>query len=117
MSEFEETTKMGKTLPSRRRVLRGSVQLAVGAALGGLCAESNALAQGAAPAAPAAAGLAAGAPPPPAAAEGTKLVLLGTRGGPGVSLERSQSASAVVVDGVRAQFGGEVIVGDDLMVL
>jgi hypothetical protein len=35
-------------------------------------------------------------PPPP----GTRLVLLGTRGGPGVALERSESASAVVVDGV-----------------
>jgi ribonuclease BN (tRNA processing enzyme) len=35
------------------------------------------------------------APPP-----GTRLVLLGTRGGPGVSLDRNQTASAVVVDGV-----------------
>jgi ribonuclease BN (tRNA processing enzyme) len=35
------------------------------------------------------------APPP-----GTRLVMLGTRGGPSVSLDRSQSASAVVVDGV-----------------
>ena len=35
------------------------------------------------------------APPP-----GTRLVLLGTRGGPGVSLDRSETASAVVVDGV-----------------
>jgi len=31
---------------------------------------------------------------------GTRLVLLGTRGGPGVDLDRSQTASAVVVDGV-----------------
>jgi ribonuclease BN (tRNA processing enzyme) len=35
------------------------------------------------------------APPP-----GTRLVLLGTRGGPGVGLDRSETASAVVVDGV-----------------
>jgi len=36
------------------------------------------------------------APPPP----GTRLIMLGTRGGPGVSVDRSESASAVVVDGV-----------------
>src|SRR5688500_13067062 len=47
-----------------------------------------------------------GAQPPAAAANrptpppGTRLVMLGTRGGPGVSLERSETASAVVVDGV-----------------
>ncbi len=40
---------------------------------------------------------AANRPPPP---PGTRLVMLGTRGGPGVSLDRSESASAVVVDGV-----------------
>ncbi len=40
---------------------------------------------------------AANRPPPP---PGTRLILLGTRGGPGVSLDRSESASAVVVDGV-----------------
>jgi ribonuclease BN (tRNA processing enzyme) len=39
---------------------------------------------------------AAGRPTP----KGTKLVLLGTRGGPGVDLNRSETASAVVVDGV-----------------
>jgi ribonuclease BN (tRNA processing enzyme) len=42
---------------------------------------------------------------PPAAANrpappGTRLIMLGTRGGPGVSLDRSETASAVVVDGV-----------------
>jgi ribonuclease BN (tRNA processing enzyme) len=31
---------------------------------------------------------------------GTRLVLLGTRGGPGIDLTRAQTASAVVVDGV-----------------
>jgi ribonuclease BN (tRNA processing enzyme) len=35
------------------------------------------------------------APPP-----GTRLVMLGTRGGPGVSVDRGETASAVVVDGV-----------------
>jgi ribonuclease BN (tRNA processing enzyme) len=40
---------------------------------------------------------AANRPPPP---PGTRLVMLGTRGGPGVSLDRSETASAVVVDGV-----------------
>jgi ribonuclease BN (tRNA processing enzyme) len=43
-----------------------------------------------------------GAPARPAAAAvpGTRLVMLGTRGGPGVDLSRSETASAVVVDGV-----------------
>ena len=36
---------------------------------------------------------AANRPPPP---PGTRLVLLGTRGGPGVSIDRSETASAVV---------------------
>ena len=45
------------------------------------------------------------AQPPSAAARppappGTRLVMLGTRGGPGVSLDRGETASAVVVDGV-----------------
>lgn len=35
--------------------------------------------------------------PPP---KGTKLVMLGTRGGPGVDLGRGETASAVIVDGV-----------------
>lgn len=34
------------------------------------------------------------------ATPGTQLVLLGTRGGPGIDLTRAQTASAVVVDGV-----------------
>jgi len=36
----------------------------------------------------------------PPAPKGTKLVMLGTRGGPGVDLSRSETASAVIVDGV-----------------
>ncbi|MEN9705053.1 MAG: hypothetical protein RLZZ393_932 [Pseudomonadota bacterium] len=39
-------------------------------------------------------------PPEPPPMKGTRLVLLGTRGGPGIDLARSQTASAVVVDGV-----------------
>src|SRR5688500_8321195 len=40
--------------------------------------------------------------PAPAAqvpVEGTRLILLGTQGGPNINLRRSQAASAVVVDG------------------
>ena len=36
----------------------------------------------------------------PTPVPGTRLFMLGTRGGPGVSLDRGESASAVVVDGV-----------------
>lgn len=39
-------------------------------------------------------------PPEPPPMTGTRLVLLGTRGGPGIDLARAQTASAVVVDGV-----------------
>ena len=47
------------------------------------------------------AGVTPGGPAPPApVARGTRLVLLGTRGGPGIDLARAQTASAVVVDGV-----------------
>jgi ribonuclease BN (tRNA processing enzyme) len=100
MAKFNGTTAPAEALPSRRRVLTSSVQLAVGAAVGGLWPSRHVLAQSAAPAParPAPGG------PPPAAAEGTKLVLLGTRGGPGVNLQQSQSASAVVVDGVPYLF-------------
>jgi ribonuclease BN (tRNA processing enzyme) len=40
------------------------------------------------------------ATPQPPAPKGTRLVILGTRGGPGVDLSHSQTASAVIVDGV-----------------
>jgi len=90
----EDKSAAGEALPSRRGVLAGSLGFAVGAAMGGLLAAPRAFAQSTAPSAARPAG------PPPPAAEGTKLVLLGTRGGPGVDLARSQSASAVVVDGV-----------------
>ncbi len=93
--------KIREALSSRRRVLASSLQLALGAALGGSWA-ARAFAQNAAPAAPAAVRPVPGPPPP--AAEGTKLVLLGTRGGPGVDLVRSQAASVVVVDGVPYLF-------------
>ena len=38
--------------------------------------------------------------PEPPPMKGTRLVLLGTRGGPGIDLSRAQTASVVVVDGV-----------------
>jgi ribonuclease BN (tRNA processing enzyme) len=66
---------------SRRSVLHGAAGLASLALARTLAAQSNA----------------ANRPPPP---PGTRLIMLGTRGGPGVSLERSETASAVIVDGV-----------------
>jgi ribonuclease BN (tRNA processing enzyme) len=69
-----------RTLPTRRTVLRGA------AALAALGFAAPRLAQPPP----------ANRPPPP---PGTRLVLLGTRGGPGVSVDRSETASAVVVDG------------------
>jgi ribonuclease BN (tRNA processing enzyme) len=66
---------------TRRTVLRGAAGLAALGLTGPLLAQPNA----------------ANRPPPP---PGTRLVLLGTRGGPGVSVERGETASAVVVDGV-----------------
>src|SRR5687767_8858730 len=71
-----------RTTATRRTVLAGAA---------GLAALGLRLPLAAQPPAP------ANRPPPP---PGTRLVLLGTRGGPGVSLDRSESASAVVVDGV-----------------
>src|SRR5688500_7570662 len=70
-----------RTLTTRRTVLEGATGLAALGFAGPLLAQPNA----------------ASRPPPP---PGTRLVLLGTRGGPGVSLDRGESASAVVVDGV-----------------
>jgi ribonuclease BN (tRNA processing enzyme) len=47
------------------------------------------------------AGRAPAQPPKPAPAPpGTRLVLLGTRGGPGIDVARAETASAVIVDGV-----------------
>jgi ribonuclease BN (tRNA processing enzyme) len=69
-----------RTLPTRRTVLRGAAAFAaLGFAAPGLAQPPP-----------------ANRPPPP---PGTRLVLLGTRGGPGVSVDRSETASAVVVDG------------------
>ncbi len=74
-------TRRYSTTTTRRTVLTGALGLA---ALG---LHSRAFAQPPAANRP--------APPP-----GTRLVMLGTRGGPGVSLDRGETASAVVVDGV-----------------
>jgi ribonuclease BN (tRNA processing enzyme) len=74
--------------PGRRRILVGALQLATyGAALRY---------------APELIRTADAQPPRPAEppAPGTKVVLLGTRGGPGIDLARNETASAVVVDGV-----------------
>jgi ribonuclease BN (tRNA processing enzyme) len=69
------------SLTTRRAVLRGAAELTALGLAAPLLAQPNA----------------ANRPPPP---PGTRLILLGTRGGPGVSVDRSESASAVVVDGV-----------------
>jgi ribonuclease BN (tRNA processing enzyme) len=101
---MKRTTEAQETHPSRRRVLAGGLRLAMGAALGlggAAWTHGGASAQSAAPART---GTPAPGAAPPAAAEGTKLVLLGTRGGPGVNLTQGQSASAVVVDGTPYLF-------------
>ena len=84
------------TMPERRGVLERCLKVAASAAVLGALPSARIIAQNnAAPAPP------AGPPPLPA---GTHLVLLGTRGGPGVDLFRSQTASAVVVDGAPYLF-------------
>ena len=70
-----------RTTATRRTVLAGAAGLATLALRLPLAAQPPAAAR----------------PPPP---PGTRLVLLGTRGGPGVSVDRTESASAVVVDGM-----------------
>ena len=70
-----------RTRTSRRTVLQGAAGLAALGFAVPLLAQPPA----------------ANRPPPP---PGTRLIMLGTRGGPGVSVDRSESASAVVVDGV-----------------
>jgi ribonuclease BN (tRNA processing enzyme) len=72
-----------RTLTTRRTLLTGAAGLAALGFAAPLLAQPPAAA-------------ANRAPPPP----GTRLIMLGTRGGPGVSVDRSESASAVVVDGV-----------------
>lgn len=75
----------------RRRLLAGAVQVCAAGLLPTVFVrEAAAQVPGPATAGPV-------APPPPK--PGTWLVLLGTRGGPGIDLTRAQSASAVVVDG------------------
>jgi ribonuclease BN (tRNA processing enzyme) len=70
-----------RLLTTRRTLLKGAAGLAALGLAGPLLAQPPA----------------ANRPPPP---PGTRLIMLGTRGGPGVSVDRSESASAVVVDGV-----------------
>ncbi|HEY3518212.1 MAG TPA: MBL fold metallo-hydrolase, partial [Gammaproteobacteria bacterium] len=72
-----------RTLTTRRALLQGAAGLTALGFAAPLLAQPPAAA--------------ANRPPPP---PGTRLIMLGTRGGPGVSVDRSESASAVVVDGV-----------------
>jgi len=92
--------ELSPTARARRRALASLAQLAgTGAALPLIASlpASRALAQTGTPA-PAAS---TPAPPTrPAPQPGTRLVLLGTHGGPGIEQNRAETASAVVVDGV-----------------
>ena len=72
-------------MTTRRAVLRGAAGLAACGFAGPLLAQNNGQ---------------NGAASRPPAAPGTRLVMLGTRGGPSVDVARGQTASAVVVDGV-----------------
>jgi ribonuclease BN (tRNA processing enzyme) len=88
---------------ARRRALANLARLAGASAALPLIASltaSRAIAQTgtAAPTAPAASPPAL--PPRPAPQPGTRLVLLGTHGGPGIEQNRAETSSAVVVDGV-----------------
>jgi ribonuclease BN (tRNA processing enzyme) len=84
---------MDTVLQLRRKLLVGAVRMC-GAALLPTLSGPLAVAQ------QSGAGPATGAAPAVAAARpGTWLVLLGTRGGPGIDVTRAQSASAVVIDG------------------
>ena len=69
-----------RTVTTRRTLLKGAAGLAAFGFTAQLLAQPPA----------------ANRPPP---VPGTRLIMLGTRGGPGVSVDRSESASAVVVDG------------------
>ena len=72
--------KLDRTSTTRRAVLKSAAGLAALGFASPLLAQPPA----------------ANRPPQP---PGTRLIMLGTRGGPGVSVDRSESASAVVVDG------------------
>ena len=78
---------------TRRRLLAGAVQLCAAGLLSAVWPPDSNAQQ-------ASGGPAIGDPPAPVPVRpGTWLVLLGTRGGPGIDLSRAQSSSAVVVDG------------------
>jgi ribonuclease BN (tRNA processing enzyme) len=95
-SDFE----LSPTARARRRALASLARLAGSGAtlpfVAGLTA-SRALAQ---TGTPAPATPTTSTPAPPAPQPGTRLVLLGTHGGPGIEQNRAETASAVVVDGV-----------------
>ena len=78
---------------TRRGVIALALQVAaLGVAGGALSRRAGAQQAGGGPAT-------LGLAPPLPATPGTRLVLLGTRGGPGVDLAHAQTASAIVVDG------------------
>jgi len=55
---------------------------------------------------------------PAAAPKNTRLILLGTQGGPRVNADRAQSASepdSSYVEGVKEFYSGPVVVGRDLL--
>ena len=87
-------TELSPAERARRRALASLARLAGATAtlpwLAGL-ASSTASAQTRAPGGP---------PPRPAPQPGTRVVMLGTHGGPGIERDRAQTSSAVVVDGV-----------------
>jgi len=92
MSIFDH--KLSTIARSRRSVLRSLARLAgTGVALPFVAALEPSRAFAQTPAPP------AGPPPRPAPQPGTRLVLLGTHGGPGIEQNRAETASAVVVDG------------------
>jgi ribonuclease BN (tRNA processing enzyme) len=86
---------------ARRRALASLARLAGATAALPFIASLPASRAGAQTAAPTPAAAPASAlPPRPAPQPGTRLVLLGTHGGPGIEQNRAETASAVVVDGV-----------------
>ncbi len=95
-------TELSPAERARRRALASLARLAgTSAALPFVAsfAPAAALAQTRAPAATGAPAT-PGPPPRPAPQPGTRVVLLGTHGGPGIERDRAQTSSAVVVDGV-----------------
>jgi len=95
-------TELSPAERARRRALASLARLAgTSAALPFVAtfAAATALAQTGGPAATGAPAT-PGQPPRPAPQPGTRVVMLGTHGGPGIERDRAETSSAVVVDGV-----------------